>query len=227
MDVLTHAVEGYTSQWNNDFTDGLCLKAIQLVFDYLPRAYQRGSDDPEARELYRSIVADGLPGYPVRTAADGTVALSEMSQELPCLVILDLMMPEMDGFEVLNWMRGGEKTRRVPVLILSGRMLTLDDIQRLEQHALVTFQSKDILTDDETTAAVHRLLLGTDSLPPQTSALVKRTVLYLQQNYASPLSRREIADAIGVSENHLSRIFRRELGITPWDYLNRFRIKQA
>jgi transcriptional regulator GlxA family with amidase domain len=137
------------------------------------------------------------------------------------------MMPEMDGFEVLNWMREGETTRRVPVLILSGRMLTLDDIQRLEQHALVTFQSKDILTEDETTAALHRLLLGTDSLPPQTSALVKRTVLYLQQNYASPLSRREIADAIGVSENHLSRIFRRELGITPWDFLNRFRIKQA
>ena len=52
-------------------------------------------------------------------------------------------------------------------------------------------------------------------------------MFYLQQNAASPLSRREIADAIGVSENHLSRIFRRELGITPWDYLNRYRIKQA
>jgi transcriptional regulator GlxA family with amidase domain len=137
------------------------------------------------------------------------------------------MMPEMDGFEVLNWMRGREKTKRVPVLILSGRMLTLEDIQRLEQHALVTFQSKDILTPDETAAALHRLLLGADTLPPQTSGLVKRTVLYLQENHASPLSRREIADAIGVSENHLSRIFRRELGITPWDYLNRYRIKQA
>jgi alcohol dehydrogenase class IV len=50
MDALTHAVEGYTSQWRNDFTDGLCLKAIQLVFAYLPRAYENGSDDAEARE---------------------------------------------------------------------------------------------------------------------------------------------------------------------------------
>jgi AraC-like DNA-binding protein/nitrogen-specific signal transduction histidine kinase len=215
--LITKPVSGQTLL---DAINGLCPSVAAgpiLIVD----------DDPEARELYRSIVADGLPGYPVRTASDGTVALSKMSQESPCLVILDLMMPEMDGFEVLNWMREGETTRRVPVLILSGRMLTLDDIQRLEQHALVTFQSKDILTEDETTAALHRLLLGTDSLPPQTSALVKRTVLYLQQNYASPLSRREIADAIGVSENHLSRIFRRELGITPWDFLNRFRIKQA
>ncbi|HIP96302.1 MAG TPA: iron-containing alcohol dehydrogenase [Anaerolineae bacterium] len=50
MDALTHAVEGYTSAWHNDFCDGLCLKAIQLVFEYLPRAYANGGEDPEARE---------------------------------------------------------------------------------------------------------------------------------------------------------------------------------
>jgi signal transduction histidine kinase/AraC-like DNA-binding protein len=215
--LITKPVSGQTLL---DAINGLCPSVSAgpiLIVD----------DDPQARERYQSIVADGLPGYPTRTAVDGTVAVSEMSQEPPCLVVLDLMMPEMDGFEVLNWMRGREETRRVPVLILSGRMLTLDDIQRLEQHALVTFQSKDILTEHETSAALHRLLLGADTLPPQTSALVKRTILYLQQNYASPLSRREIADAVGVSENYLSRIFRREVGITPWDYLNRFRIKKA
>jgi alcohol dehydrogenase class IV len=50
IDALTHAVEGYASSWHNDFADGLCLKAIQLVFDYLPRAYENGAKDPEARE---------------------------------------------------------------------------------------------------------------------------------------------------------------------------------
>ena len=61
MDVLTHAVEGYTSQWRNDFADGLCLKAIQLVFDYLPRAWQKGGDDPEAREkMHNAATIAGL-----------------------------------------------------------------------------------------------------------------------------------------------------------------------
>jgi alcohol dehydrogenase class IV len=61
MDVLTHAVEGYTSQWHNDFSDGLCLKAIQLVFDYLPRAYKQGSDDQEARErMHNAATIAGL-----------------------------------------------------------------------------------------------------------------------------------------------------------------------
>ena len=49
MDVLTHAVEGFSSSWKNDISDGLCIRAIQLVFQYLPRAYKDGKD-MEARE---------------------------------------------------------------------------------------------------------------------------------------------------------------------------------
>lgn len=184
-------------------------------------------DDARVRELYRSMVAKGLPGYPVRTAPDGADAVALMGEEPPCLVILDLLMPGMDGFEVLDWMRADDRTRRVPVLVLTGRMLTLDDIKRLERHALVTVQSKGVLSEEETTAALQRLLLGTDILPPHTSALVKRAVAYLHQNHTQPLSRREIAQAIGVSENHLSRLFRRELGLSPCGYLNRYRVERA
>ncbi len=184
-------------------------------------------DDPQACRLYRDIVQKGLPNYPVRTAADGMAALACMAEEVPCLVILDLMMPEVDGFEVLERMRAAPATRRVPVLVLSGRMLTLEDIKRLEKHALVTVQSKDILSEAETTATLQRLLAAPEVLPPYTSVLVKRILAYLHQNYDHPISRREVAEAVGVSENHLTRIFGRELGLSPWDYLNRYRVKQA
>lgn len=50
LDALTHAVEGYVCTWHNDFTDGLCLKAIELVFAYLERAYTNGEEDMEARD---------------------------------------------------------------------------------------------------------------------------------------------------------------------------------
>jgi len=150
-----------------------------------------------------------------------------MSRETPCLVILDLVMPGMDGFEVLDWMRSNGQTRQVPVLILSARALTFEDVQRLERHALVTFQSKDVLSEEETMASVQRMLFGDDTLPLHTSGLVKRALAYLHQNYARPLSRWEIARAIGVSENYLSEIFRRELGLSPWEYLSRYRIRQA
>lgn len=50
MDVLTHATEAYVSILASDYTDGLCLQAIKMVFDYLPRAVKHGANDPEARE---------------------------------------------------------------------------------------------------------------------------------------------------------------------------------
>lgn len=50
---------------------------------------------------------------------------------------------------------------------------------------------------------------------------------YQHQNYTRPLARRKIAEAIGVSEDYLTRVFNRELEISPWDYLTRYRILQA
>ena len=141
--------------------------------------------------------------------------LAAMLADPPSLVILDLMMPDMDGFAVLDQMRADERTRRVPVVILSGRQLSLSDVERLEQHAAVTLQSKGILSEDEIIASLHRSLFDTATLPPQTSALAKRAIAYLHQNYARPLARWEIAEGIGVNEDYLSRVFNRELGISP------------
>ncbi len=50
VDVLTHALEAYASIMATDYTDGLALKAMKSVFDYLPRAYDNGANDPEARQ---------------------------------------------------------------------------------------------------------------------------------------------------------------------------------
>src|SRR5690606_35139262 len=111
------------------------------------------------------------------------------------------MMPEMDGFEVLEQMRGDERTRQVPVVILSSRQLSLADVKRLEMYSAVTLRSKEVFTQDELVRSLHRALFERDSLPPQTSALVKEAVAYLHQHYARPLTRQEIADGLGMSED--------------------------
>jgi signal transduction histidine kinase/AraC-like DNA-binding protein len=184
-------------------------------------------DEPAVREAQKGVVLRGLPGFSVRTAADGASAVNATREEIPSLVILDLIMPGMGGMEVLEWMRTEPRLRTVPVVILSSKLLDLEDVKRLERYARVTFQSKGILTEAETVAALHRALFGEETLPQQTSALVKRTVAFLQQNYARPLSRWELAKSLGISEDYLSRVFNRELGLSPWDYLNRYRILQA
>lgn len=50
MDVLTHATEAYVSTMANDFTDGLCIQSIKMVFQYLERSYNNGAEDYEAKE---------------------------------------------------------------------------------------------------------------------------------------------------------------------------------
>jgi YesN/AraC family two-component response regulator len=184
-------------------------------------------DDARARRLTQEAVSQGLPGFVVRTAVNGAEGLAAMLQNPPDLVILDLMMPQMDGFEVLAHMRADEQTRQIPVVILSSRQLSLADVKRLEHYSAVTLRSKDVFTQDEIAASVHQALFGVEALPPQTSALIKQSVAYLHQNYTRALTRTEIADELGMSEDYFSRTFSQELGISPWEYLNRYRMAQA
>jgi alcohol dehydrogenase class IV len=60
MDVLSHAVEAFASPWHNDFADGLCLRAVQLVMTYLPRAHADGSDAEARERMHNAATLAGL-----------------------------------------------------------------------------------------------------------------------------------------------------------------------
>jgi alcohol dehydrogenase class IV len=62
LDALTQSIESYQSTWRNDFSDALCLHAVQLIFQYLPRVYADGSDR-EAREHMHNAAAIGGIGF--------------------------------------------------------------------------------------------------------------------------------------------------------------------
>jgi len=183
-------------------------------------------DEAEARDFYQRIVNEALPGYPVLSAEDGTTALALMQKTPPSLVILDLMMPEVDGFAVLEKMRSRLETRQVPVLVMSGKLLSMEDIKRLD-FARVTFQSKKLLSNEEAVELLRKIFEPGETLPRSTSFLVKAAIAYLHQNYALHVTRQEIARAVGVSSNYLSRIFHQEVGLSVWDCLNRFRVLKA
>jgi len=86
-------------------------------------------DDDSAREL----VANALrpEGFEVVTAASGDEGLELAHEQPPDLVICDLVMPDMDGFEVVNRLADSDMPKDVPVLILTGHELTDEDRQRL------------------------------------------------------------------------------------------------
>jgi alcohol dehydrogenase class IV len=66
IDALSHAVEGYSCSWSNDYADAMCLLAAQLVFDYLPRAVRHGASDRTAREKIANAAT--LAGMGINTS---------------------------------------------------------------------------------------------------------------------------------------------------------------
>ncbi len=74
-------------------------------------------DEPEFLELYRLKLT--LDGYDVIAAKSGKEALDKASSRQPQLILLDIKMPEMDGFEVLKKLRSEPGTKNTPVVILS------------------------------------------------------------------------------------------------------------
>ncbi len=78
--------------------------------------------------------------YSVRVATDGADALQQIGTERPDLIVLDLMMPEMDGIQFLSRLRGNPKTQYVPVIVLTalGRTPYSDKTRELGAAGLVT-----------------------------------------------------------------------------------------
>jgi two-component system phosphate regulon response regulator PhoB len=90
-------------------------------------------DEPEMRELLCHNLR-GV-GMTVLTAATGSEAVSSATQELPDLILLDLTLPEMDGFEVCKQLRRDPRTEWIPIIVVSARSFELDRVLALELGA--------------------------------------------------------------------------------------------
>lgn len=90
-------------------------------------------DEPEAVELIAFNLRQA--GYSVSSAADGAEALQKARAQLPDLVVLDVMLPEMDGFEVCKLLRREPDTARIPVIMLTAKAAEVDRVLGLELGA--------------------------------------------------------------------------------------------
>src|SRR5262245_54773131 len=90
-------------------------------------------DDPVVLQFVSSILVEN--GYEVFTASDGERAIQEARAVVPDLIILDLIMPYRDGYEVLRVLRESPETKDVPVIILSAKSKEEDIIRGLEGGA--------------------------------------------------------------------------------------------
>jgi signal transduction histidine kinase/AraC-like DNA-binding protein len=183
-------------------------------------------DDQETLDLNARLVQVHWPEAQLLRALDGREALAILQRTRVDLVLLDLVMPEIDGFAVLEAMRETEATRDVPVIVLTGQVLSQADIIRLDR-GVAAVMSKGVFSAAETMAHLDAALERRRKLSNEAQRLVRQAMAYIHEHYAEPITRADLARQVTMAEDYLTTCFHKEVGMTPIAYLNRYRVNQA
>ncbi len=114
-------------------------------------------DEPANRQTLRYMLEN--EGFGVAEAENGRVALESLERTRPSAILLDLMMPEMDGFEFVARLRGREEWRTIPVVVVTAKDIMREDRMRLDGYVTEVIQ-KDSQGRDQLLAEVSDLVKG-------------------------------------------------------------------
>lgn len=104
-------------------------------------------DNADARRLIRRIL-QSQGEYTIYEAGDGMEAVELITTKLPDLVLLDLMMPELDGFAVMDILQKKKETADIPIIVVTAKELTIAEKKRLDGHIQTLLQKGNFLSDD-------------------------------------------------------------------------------
>jgi CheY-like chemotaxis protein len=129
---------------------------VQLLERYAAEGAERRAlvvdDKAENREVLRRALEN--EGWQVSEAENGHVALEKVAEHAPSLILLDLMMPVMDGFEFVMEMRKRDASRAIPIVVVTAKDVTQEDRQRLNGDVVGLIQKGGL--DRETMLALLR-----------------------------------------------------------------------
>jgi DNA-binding response OmpR family regulator len=112
-------------------------------------------DEPDMIDLIRIILS--RRGYTIEGAGGGKDGLRKVRETKPDLVLLDLMMPDLDGWEVYQQMKADEKTRHIPVIVVTAKAQSIDKVLGLQIAKVDDYIAKPF-SPDELIESVQRVL---------------------------------------------------------------------
>ena len=156
-------------------------------------------DDPSARQTLSALLSQ--EGYETRCAPDGKTALMFAEADPPELILLDIRLPDLDGFEVCRRLKESVKTGRIPVIFLSGLDDLGDKIRGFESggvdYITKPFQAAEVLARVETHLALHRLRKQAETQSIVLDAMVQertRELTDLTESLVREIVQREKAE---------------------------------
>ncbi len=113
-------------------------------------------DEAMIGELYKTKLE--LDGYRVNIASNGKEGLASVAKEKPDLILLDLLMPQMTGVEMLNILKTDPQTSKIPVIIITNLLSKPDDIKKAQALGACDYLIKSNITLDELSKRVKETL---------------------------------------------------------------------
>jgi CheY-like chemotaxis protein len=105
-------------------------------------------DEPSNLDMVEGLLAPA--GFMVLRAGGGREGIEIARERHPTLILLDLMMPEVNGFQVVEELRSDEVTRTIPIMVLTAKTLTESDKQALNGHVAAIFERNSVAGADLT-----------------------------------------------------------------------------
>lgn len=128
----------------------------ESIYSSKPKTLMLVDDNESAVIQIKDLVAE--MGHRVITAQDGNEAIELFEQTVPDGIILDLMMPDIDGFKLLEMIRHAEPTAHVPVLILTAKHITRDELKFLKRNNIRQLIQKGDVNRTKLQAAIDQML---------------------------------------------------------------------
>jgi len=206
-------------------------------------------DNPDLRDYLRELLS---PQWRVIEAADGREALDLAQRHAPEVIVSDILMPHMDGLELLTRLRESVETRHIPVLLLTARRdtstrlkglsLSADDfLAKPFEPAELTLRLERMIANrerlrqrlrrelaEQTRALDRGSIAGETDLDQRDRALFERLHDWAAAHFADPdAGAREMAVAVSLEPRTLQRKVKSLTGLTPAQFLRAYRLRCA
>ena len=140
-----HVAESVRAEASRPRQEGLLTALARL--DERVQSIAIVEDEPDARVLLRRILQHKRK-YKIYEAADGVSGLTLIRSQKPDLVLLDLMMPNVDGFTILETMKADQELRHIPVIVITAKDLTSEDYRRLSGRVESLLQKGEFMEEE-------------------------------------------------------------------------------
>lgn len=197
-------------------------------------------DHPEIRYYIRQILEDE---YTVLEASHGLEAMDTLEKDQIDLIITDLMMPWMDGFELIESINNNENFNKIPLLVVSARISGSDKekvlyygindyLQKPFSKKELILRIENLLKQKEKFGSKHKSdvfsALVKDNLVDVEKEILKKLENEVTSRIADPnLSVLSLTEAMAASERQVYRLVKKLTGLTPYEYITEVRMQYA